>query len=231
MSDKKKKVEELLCSIKGQIGKVIPFDLKNKDILTIELSDSNKDLKKIDISDTKQFTEYIFSGIKKNKAVIGISGYAENRTIYKTSALFNSRKEPRSIHIGIDIWMEEGTKVYCPLQGILHSSNYNTGFGDFGPTIIIEHNIDGICFYTMYANLSLGSLKDIKPGYKYSKGDVIGEVGGSAENGQWPPHLHFQVITDMLGKKGDFYGVITDSEKKYILQYCVDPNLILNLDI
>lgn len=231
MTDKKQNIEKLLISIKDEIGKIIPFDLNKKKILIIELSDSNNELQEIDIGNTEQFTEFVFSKIKKHNATIGISGYIENRTIYTSSALFNSRKEPRSIHIGIDIWMKAGTKIYCPLPGKLHSYNYNTGFGDFGPTIVIEHNINGIDFYTMYGNLSLSSLNDLKTGNPYQKGDIIGEVGGSFENGQWPPHLHFQIITDMLGKKGDFYGVITDSEKKYILQYCVDPNLILNLDI
>ena len=58
----------------------------------------------------------------------------------------------------------------------------------------------------------------------------IATIGNKNENGQWPSHLHFQVITDMLHHKGDFPGVASVSEQKYYLTLCLDPNLILRIN-
>ena len=54
-----------------------------------------------------------------------------------------------------------------------------------------------ISFHTLYGHLSLNSIKNFQEGENVRKGDVIGEFGIPMENGQWPPHLHFQVIIDM----------------------------------
>ncbi|WP_238593699.1 hypothetical protein, partial [Endozoicomonas atrinae] len=51
----------------------------------------------------------------------------------------------------------------------------------------------------------------------------------SEVNGHWPPHLHFQVISDLLDQKGDFIGVAPKSERDYYLSICPDPNLILGI--
>jgi hypothetical protein len=49
------------------------------------------------------------------------------------------------------------------------------------------------------------------------------------ENGQWPPHLHFQVIIDMEFKKGDYPGVCKLNEKEKYLRNCPNPDLILQM--
>ncbi|RYZ44700.1 MAG: peptidase M23, partial [Chitinophagaceae bacterium] len=45
----------------------------------------------------------------------------------------------------------------------------------------------------------------------------------------WPPHLHFQIIKDMHGWKGDYPGVCRFSEKEAYLQNCPDADLILQM--
>jgi peptidoglycan LD-endopeptidase LytH len=49
------------------------------------------------------------------------------------------------------------------------------------------------------------------------------------ENGNWPPHLHFQLIADMEGWKGDYPGVCKYSEREKWLGNCPDPDLVLDL--
>lgn len=58
---------------------------------------------------------------------------------------------------------------------------------------------------------------------------MIGHFGEPAENGDWPPHLHFQVIHDMEFKKGDYPGVCSISERERYLKNCPDPDLILKM--
>jgi peptidoglycan LD-endopeptidase LytH len=47
-------------------------------------------------------------------------------------------------------------------------------------------------------------------------------------NGDWPPHLHFQLITDMMGNTGDFPGVCLPEEKQAYKVLCPDPIGILS---
>ncbi len=54
-------------------------------------------------------------------------------------------------------------------------------------------------------------------------------IGDSTINGHWPPHLHFQVITDLLGCSGNFPGVCTARDRAVWLDLCPDPNLILGI--
>jgi len=135
--------------------------------------------------------------------------------------------EPRRLHLGIDIWGKPYTKVMAPLDGIVHSFAFNNAFGDYGATIILTHNLDGEAFHTLYGHLSLNSIKNINEGDRIKRGDVFAEFGIPFENGQWPPHLHFQLIIDMEGMKGDYPGVCKFSEREKYLANCPDPDLIL----
>ncbi len=66
---------------------------------------------------------------------------------------------------------------------------------------------------------------------QYKKGDCIGHVGDTKINGGWAPHLHFQIIANMLGKKGDFPGVASLGTREKYLALCPNPNSILQFQI
>jgi peptidoglycan LD-endopeptidase LytH len=139
-------------------------------------------------------------------------------------------QEPRRFHLGVDIWGPVGTKVMAPLDGVLHSFAFNNNDSDYGATLILTHNLEGCGFHTLYGHLSLNSLKNLYEGMTITRGEVIAEFGMRFENGNWPPHLHFQVITDMEGWKGDYPGVCRFSERQQWLDNCPDPNLILQME-
>ena len=48
-------------------------------------------------------------------------------------------------------------------------------------------------------------------------------------NGDYPPHLHFQIINDLQGNFGDYLGVCSANELDFYKENCPDPNLILKL--
>jgi murein DD-endopeptidase MepM/ murein hydrolase activator NlpD len=89
--------------------------------------------------------------------------------------------------------------------------------------------MEGHSFHTLYGHLSLNSIKNLREGGNVRKGDVIAEFGIPFENGQWPPHLHFQIIIDMEDWKGDYPGVCSESEKEKYLANCPDADLILQM--
>lgn len=87
----------------------------------------------------------------------------------------------------------------------------------------------GLTFYTLYGHLSEESLTGLYPGKLIKKGEQIATMGDYPINGDWPPHLHFQIITDMLGASCGFNGVAAPSERDVWLSLCPDPNLILQI--
>lgn len=198
--------------------------LTENNSLLMHFTANNKELLSIDLKNTQVFNEYVFGLLNKKEKQYGYGGYLENREIYKRSAHFQ-QGESRNFHLGLDIWIEAGHSVYAPLPGTVHSFANNDNFGDYGPTIILKHMVDDLKIYTLYGHLSRESLKNIKEGQSISKGEKFCELGMFPENGDWPPHLHFQVMTDMLNKKGDFPGVCSASELAKYKEICINPEV------
>jgi murein DD-endopeptidase MepM/ murein hydrolase activator NlpD len=161
---------------------------------------------------------------------VRFGGYGEDRSLY-TQALFAPEgDEPRTVHLGIDVFAPAGAAVYTPLSGRVHSSRINDNPGDYGPTIILEHTpIAGLTFHTLYGHLDRDSLKGLKPGTAFMAGEKIAELGTKRENGGWPPHLHFQIILEIGNAKGDYPGVCKRSERDHWLSICPDPGPLLGL--
>jgi murein DD-endopeptidase MepM/ murein hydrolase activator NlpD len=101
--------------------------------------------------------------------------------------------------------------------------------GDYGPTIILEHQAGTATFHTLYGHLSRDSLKGLKPASAFMAGEPIARLGTKRENGGWPPHLHFQVILDIGDSRGDYPGVCARSEAARWLAGCPDPSVFLGL--
>jgi peptidoglycan LD-endopeptidase LytH len=212
---------------------VVSFSPAADILLKLDFTENNKELKDDILNDTKTFTEYINRKLAGTNARYGMGGYAEHRMIYSGKKVFGAGKpgeEPRSLHLGIDIWGKPHTAVMAPLNGLVHSFAFNNNPGDYGATIILTHRLEGYSFYTLYGHLSLSSIKNLREGNRIDKGDVFAEFGIPAENGHWPPHLHFQVITDLGEWKGDYPGVCKYSEREKYLAICPDADLILQMN-
>lgn len=221
-----KKFEEILKE--QQKSSILPFDPDGENPVIFDFTEGNRELRDIDPGNGRQFTGYVNRKLNEAGSPIGIGGYGENRTIYRHSSLFAGGKI-RSVHLGVDLWVAAGTPILAAFSGSIHSFQDNRGTGDYGPTIILEHEIDGFQFFTLYGHLSRKSLSDLEPGLAVSPAQPIGTVGESEVNGGWPPHLHFQVIRDLEGRSGDFPGVCAPEDRNHFLKICPDPNLVLKL--
>jgi len=208
---------------------LLDLDLTGGDVVIFDFTASNTEFSHLDINDVTGFTESLFARIVEADMPVGIGRYDEDRVLYRHSPLFDGQTERRSIHLGIDLFVVEGTEIRSPLPARVHSAADNSGLGDYGPTVILAHELDGIPFFTLYGHLSRSSLEEIEVGRPLAAGATVGEVGDLHENGGWPPHLHFQVISDLLGRAGDFPGVAAPSERQYFLDLCPDPNIILGI--
>jgi 4-aminobutyrate aminotransferase-like enzyme/Ser/Thr protein kinase RdoA (MazF antagonist) len=176
-----------------------------------------------------KLTERLFGAMDSAAVNIGIGRYDEPRLFY-LSSIFTSIGEPRVIHLGIDLFAKAGTPVYAPMDGIVEAFANNAAPQDYGPMIILKHlTNEGIVFYTVYGHLSLDSLKELSIGKKITKGEKIASIGTPDINGGGTPHLHLQIVTDLLDLSTDFPGVARASQREVWHSFSPDPNLILGI--
>ena len=210
--------------------KVIDATISYDEYVAFDLSAGHTNSLDLDLTNADKFEEYVEKYLSESKAKVAFGGYLEKRNLYKRSENFNEiNAQERNIHIGLDLWIKAGTSVLSALDGKIHSFQNNIGLGDYGPTIIVEHFIEGFVFYTLYGHLSLESLKDKSKGQTVKKGEKFAELGKSSVNGDYAPHLHFQIIANMEGNEGDYPGVCSVSDVEYYRNNCPDPELLLKI--
>lgn len=215
-----------------EAAKVIAKEIDFSEYVALDLSISNKELHHRIVNTAYDYEVFIQNHLDKNNATIAYGGYLERRNLYKRSSVFkNETSIERDIHIGMDLWINQTASIFAALDGTIHSFQNNEALGDYGPTIILEHLLDGLKFHTLYGHLSLESLNGKKIGDKVKKGERIGTLGLAPINGDYAPHLHFQIIIDMQNKQGDYPGVCSKNDLEYYKQNCPDPNLLLKIGI
>ncbi len=199
----------------------------------LDMSAENPDMSAEMTDDSALFAAYIDAQLPGGQCAVG--RYLEERPFYSSDAFAAGKGARRSVHLGLDLFAPAGTPVYAPVDGIVHSFANNTGRLDYGPTIILEHRVPAhdptISFYTLYGHLSAESLAGLEPGQVFKAGSQIASLGEPPVNGDWPPHVHFQVMSELLGRRGDFPGVASVDELGFWRGLCLDPNLVLRLPI
>jgi len=234
-SPKRDRVVRWLEQHADSIGPLTETPLTKENSVALDLSVGSLEIPNpAAASNVRDFTKSIFRRMKDAGAIAGIGRYDEARALY-TSDIFrmdgNDGLEWRAIHLGLDIFMEAGTPILAPLDGTVVSAKLNAGELDYGPTIILEHTIDGGSFFTLYGHLSEDSIEGLAPGQTVRRGEAFARIGDFPINGNWPPHLHFQIVTDLMGHTGDFPGVCLPADREVWLSVSPDPNLIARLPL
>ena len=213
-----------------QAAKVISPEIEYSEYIPLNLSVTNTDLQNHTLETAQNYEAFIQNQLDMNDGKIMFGGYIETRNLYKRSTVFkNSDTEERNIHIGLDLWINEQAPIHAALDGKIHSFQNNAAIGDYGPTIILEHQIDNFKFHTLYGHLSEASLEGKRLGDVIQKGQQIATLGLPTINGDYAPHLHFQIIIDMEEKFGDYPGVCNEKRLSFYKENCPDPNWLLKI--
>ena len=177
-------------------------------------------------------TARVFAMMREAGAAVAAGGYLEARTLYATPLFAGDAGERRTVHLGVDFFAAAGARVLAPLDGVVWASGENAQALDYGPFVILQHTTtDGDEFFTLYGHLSRESLPNVPVGREVAAGDVIATLGSADVNGGWTPHLHFQIITDLLDMGRDFPGVCSPSREAAWAALCPDPNVLLKLPV
>lgn len=174
-----------------------------------------------------RFAALVERRMREAGASIAYGRYAEPRDFYHTDLFSNDatgKAERRDVHLGVDVFCPAGTSVRTPLAGTVELVANNKADLDYGPMLVLRHATpDGTPFYLLHGHLALRSIKSHRAGDRMAAGEKIAEVGAAPENGNWPPHLHLQVITNLLGLGADFPGVACRSQLALWLQLSPSP--------
>ncbi|WGK64546.1 aminotransferase class III-fold pyridoxal phosphate-dependent enzyme [Croceiramulus getboli] len=157
------------------------------------------------------------------------NGYGEIRPFYITDAFKkegNQGPEYRTVHLGTDFWVAADTPLHAPFSGTVVLLEHNELHKDYGNVIILKHEMEAIVFYSLYGHLSASIHQHLKIGQELQQGELLGYIGNPKENGDWAPHLHFQLILDLLGNQTNFPGVAFPAQKEIFCSLCPDPDLI-----
>ncbi len=162
-------------------------------------------------------------------ADVGIGRYCEDRAVYRTEAYADpDGGDPRTVHLGVDLFAPAGTVVHAPYDGEVLAFNDNTAPLDYGPVILLAHRTDdGLPFVTLHGHLSRESLPPLCVGAPVGAGQPIATFGTVEENGGWAPHVHTQVLLDLLGLGVDVPGVAPRGELELWRSLSPDPMLLL----
>lgn len=182
--------------------------------------------------DLRAFSRKIFAHLHAAGARIGVGRYDEARILYVGAGYHdsgNDRDAPRTIHIGLDLFAPAGTAILAPLDGMVESVRDNGMDRDYGPTLILRHEpAGGPAFHTLYGHLGREVLA-LRPGSRVERGQPIAGIGDLDANGGWPPHLHFQLIADLLDRDGEFPGVARFDQRAVWKSLSPDPDLVARI--
>ncbi len=127
-------------------------------------------------------------------------GFGDNRK--QDLSVIDKRQGHDRYHMAIDAAHAPGLAVFPIVPGIVVKIGYSKHLGNY---IIIEHDVYGKKFYSVYAHLG---KSDTDTGILVSKGEIVdvdtqigatgntkGESPGSASEQERQSHLHFEVRT------------------------------------
>jgi 4-aminobutyrate aminotransferase-like enzyme/Ser/Thr protein kinase RdoA (MazF antagonist)/murein DD-endopeptidase MepM/ murein hydrolase activator NlpD len=229
------RVVEWLRANRVRIAPLTGHDLSKTPVLGLDMS-AGSTLVASNPADNaaEPFARRFFAAMREAGAHIGAGGYDEARLIYTTEAFAEGATtgERRTVHIGIDLTMAPGSALYAPLDGVVHGFEDAAARLDYGPVILLRHEIPGdepLSFYTLYGHLDRQSLEGLYAGKPVKAGERFAAIGAPPENGDWWPHVHVQIITDLLDVPCNFNGVALASERRTWLSLSPDTNLLLGI--
>jgi len=161
-------------------------------------SSNNPQTLDIDTNNFDSFQEYIFNELEENNCTWGIGRYLEERK----NLLRNYPQiidEGRFYHLGLDIMVPSGYKVFAPIDGEVHLLGIEEGIGNYGGYVCLRHEINNTVFYSFYGHFNSNHL--ITLSQKISQGEIIGVIGEREDSGGWFTHTHLQIVSEKAMKE------------------------------
>lgn len=180
--------------------------------------------------ETGPLSARIAEAMARDGARVGIGRWDEARPIYLGPAFRDGdhpTDEHRTVHLGIDLFVEAGVALHTPLPGVVEAVADNPSPKDYGPVVVLRHEPEDVPpFFTLWGHLDPEVLDRLRPGDRLASGDRVARVGAPPGNGDWPPHLHLQIVVDLLDLGHDVPGVAPPRERTLWRSWFPDPSAL-----
>jgi len=218
-----------LDASRGSFAPVVPADLESAPVISLALADTAmpQDLERM--SDAEAVA--LGPAVRGTGAWIG--RYGEPRGVY-TDAAFRAGpyrgSARRTVHLGVDIFLEAATPVHAPCDAVVEAVVRREGRLDYGGMVVLRHTTpEGDDFATLYGHLSAAAVRDLAPGQRVQAGERFASLGPPAENGGWQPHLHVQLVTATEAMPASWPGVADPDDLALWRALSPNPAPLLNL--
>lgn len=146
-------------------------------------------------------------------------------------------REPRTVHMGIELFLEPGTPVHAPLAGRLRAVTPRED-SDAGsrPVLALEHRVEAeahpsagpLLFHTLYRNVHPADPEALRgsKGIAVDKGAEIGRVERAGEPGRVP--VCFQVAAGGIPPE-DVPAAVPPDRREVWKSLCPDPSPLLGV--
>ena len=228
------KVTRWLFDNQTSFKPIIDTNLRSEPLLILDTSVSNPNIPEPGMPfDTNSANQFIFNQLESRKTRVAVGKYDEYRLLYNSDDFVDFTGHQRRLHLGIDLYQVAGSSVYAPMAAEIYSIANHTDEYDYGGTLILRHPIlvdgESLEFFSLFGHMDPASIAHHRTGDQINAGQKLAEMGQTQENGNWPPHLHYQLMTDMLDETNTFFGVGSHRYRDIWLGLCPDPNLVLGI--
>jgi len=233
-SKKQEQIVTYLVKHQSSFFPVMGKEIDSNKLTVFDWSIGSAELGSYDqMEDVESSTYSIFRKIQREDAHFGVGRYDEPRPVYTTDAYAkegNEGLEWRTIHIGVDLFLPAGAPLFAPIDGEVVICHDDAGDKEYGPLLVLKHQVSpDLFFYTLYGHNDPEVLDRYQAGDFVQAGDRISFIGNFPENGNWVPHVHFQIVSDLFDYVDDFPGVVYPNQRDIWKSICPDPNLLLGL--
>ena len=226
-----RQVSAWLDANSSTFASVLEIDLRHERCLVLDLS---RDSPLLNAPDADNSEPALTARIRRSMADAGVRVAVgrsdELRRPYQSAR--DDASDPRVVHLGIDLFVEPGMMVHAPIAGMVHDSGTSKSALGFGPAVVLRHQTgDGTAFFTLYGHLDREAPIVCPPGRVVAPGAQLGRIGTPDVNGGWTPHLHFQIIVDLLGLGRRFPGMGRLTQRDAWRELCPNPNRVLGIPV
>ena len=164
-----------------------PMTTANLTVLDLTAGGPNDNLSMAALYDEAALASYAHRPIRRGPRRLPFGGVRDRRP-----------EERRTIHVGIDLFAPAAKAVLAPLEAVVAQIGCDlvprvSGASSCSSTAPTTTFPSGPCSVTSRPP----SAQHLAVGQRVPAGEVIARLGRPDENGEWPPHLHFQVMTDL----------------------------------
>jgi len=135
-------VREFLQAGTASFAPVLGVDLRIEPSLVLDLSVGSPDVEGDPATAAEPMsTARIEAAMERAGVEVAIGRYDEPRHCYTTPAFAGgdgTLAEPRTIHLGLDLFAPAGTPVVAPLDGVVHAADQRALQQDYGGVLILD---------------------------------------------------------------------------------------------